>query len=68
MCKYCEGETALHDSRNTLSRKTEEGCSGIDIWVGPKTLDITAVSDTYEPCVQEVSIPIRFCPVCGKEL
>lgn len=66
-CKFCSGEEALYDDMTNLSLKGDF-YPGTKAWICDGTIDITSVADTYEPNFCEVSIPIKFCPVCGKRI
>lgn len=68
-CKYCTGDCEeLIDTRTKLSRKTVLIIPGIEAWIDAGELTVAAVSDTYESNYQEESVPINFCPMCGRKL
>lgn len=68
-CKYCTGDSVeLIDTRTKLSLKTEMTIPGVEVFIDGGELTVYAVADIYEPNYQEESVPINFCPMCGRKL
>ena len=57
-CSFCDEESGEHDYMN--------GLQSID---GTKYLVLeTSEWDDYYDCYNDVRIPVKYCPMCGKRL
>lgn len=66
-CEYCTGLKSLYSHDMNLSYKGNF-YPGINVEVETDgSLYITAIPDTYEPGFQEVTVPIKYCPMCGEK-
>lgn len=66
-CDYCLGLISLHYHDRVLSNNKGNPYPGIDAYVESGELYITSIANVYEPNFQEVSVPIKYCPMCGME-
>lgn len=73
-CKFCSNkfwmpeETPLFD--NIDFSKCKPDCySGLMATIlDSNRLRILAMSDTFQTWVEDVEIPIKYCPMCGRKL
>lgn len=66
-CDYCRYDVAIIDTGTELSTKGDF-YPGITAGVENDELWVISTADTYEPSYQEVSVKIKFCPMCGRKL
>jgi hypothetical protein len=66
-CKYCRDKRCVIEQCDRMSLKGNF-YPGIVMGISHNELWVSSVSDTYEPDVQETSVKINFCPMCGEKL
>lgn len=67
MCEYCEKDEPIIDTMNELSLKGDF-YYGVTVCISDNELCVTASPDTHECGFQEETVPINFCPMCGRRL
>lgn len=70
VCNYCQHgyqNDYLINTATEMSKKSDF-YPGISAGIEDSNLWVISTADTYEPSYQEVSVPIKFCPMCGREL
>ena len=68
-CEYFEWPYPdIFNNRERYGRKLN-GYPGVEVCITEdKLLSIGACADVYEPHFIEAEFPIKYCPMCGREL
>lgn len=75
-CKFCSNKFELWIDNVTFlfdnidfSKKRRDCYCGISAIISDYgTINIRAISETYETWVEDIEIPINYCPMCGRKL
>lgn len=57
-CPYCHREETLNDSAN----------DDVIMFIAPDADDAYLVAESYDDSSQSGSVPINFCPMCGRKI
>lgn len=57
-CPFCHRNVTLNDVAN----------DDITLFIVPDTDDAYLVAESYDDSGQSGSVPIRFCPMCGRKI
>ncbi|NLF35500.1 MAG: hypothetical protein GX585_06000 [Clostridiales bacterium] len=73
MCKFCNA--IMRDGVPMPERVLSDfqlGDYGLSVYLDGETLEIATVEigeeDGYDPFFDNISIPISYCPICGRKL
>jgi len=61
-CKYCDSDSI----KSLYDWNIGDGQDFANIWIEKKNIEVEVAADGQMAC--ETSIPVKYCPMCGRRL